>query len=180
MEIETHLLRAATKFQAKDDIRYYLNGIHLNHGKIEATNGHIAIILDSGEENDADKIISFIGTIPKKAAKTKLCFNNDFENIAIHYDKNGLKIDAQLFNIIDGRFPKVENVKPKKLKTETFPALQTEYLAIMHKAFEASARNFVAVKPIHYAKGQAVQYELIGAQKEAFKNPVILIQSVRE
>lgn len=180
MEIETHLLRAATKFQAKNDIRYYLNGIHLNHGKIEATNGHVAVILDTGEENDADKIISFVGTIPKKASKTKLCFNDDFENIAIHYDHNGLKIDAQLFNVIDGRFPNVERVKPKKLKTDKFPALQTEYLALMHKAFEASSKNFVAVKPINYAKGETVQYELIGQSKEIFKNPVILIQSVRE
>jgi len=51
MKIQTNLLRAASKFQAKDDVRYYLNGIHLNKGKIEATNGHVAIVLDTGEKN---------------------------------------------------------------------------------------------------------------------------------
>ena len=179
MKIQTNLLRAASKFQAKDDIRYYLNGIHLNKGKIEATNGHVAIILDTGEKNKVDKIIKFIGSIPKKAEFTEIVFDEKC-NIAIHSDEKGNKIGAQIFDIVDGRFPDVNNIVPKQIKKEKFPAIQTIYLELINKAFEASARNFVAVKPVHYCEGEAVLFELTGGAKDKFNNPIVLIMGSRD
>lgn len=179
MKIQTNLLRAASKFQAKDDVRYYLNGIHLNKGKIEATNGHVAIVLDTGEKNKVDKIIKFIGAIPKKAEFTELVFDKKC-NIAIHTDEKGNKIAAQIFEVVDGRFPNVSRIIPKQIKQEKFPAIQTVYLELINKAFESSARNFVAVKPVHYCENEAVLFELIGLTKEKFNNPIILIMGSRD
>lgn len=47
MKIDTCKLRAASKFMAKGDVRNYLCGIRINSKFVEATNGHIAVRMDS-------------------------------------------------------------------------------------------------------------------------------------
>lgn len=80
--------KALMEFAAKNDIRFYLNGIHLNKPKkrMEVTNGHRLAII-----NDAN----FTGE-PNPAAKTYVV------------DKDNKILDIQ------GQYPDIDRVLPKK------------------------------------------------------------------
>lgn len=48
MIIQSKLIRAALVCAAKNDVRYYLCGIHITPKHIEATNGHVALRMEHG------------------------------------------------------------------------------------------------------------------------------------
>ncbi len=48
MIIQSKLIRAALVCAAKNDVRYYLNGLHITPKYIEATNGHVALRIEHG------------------------------------------------------------------------------------------------------------------------------------
>lgn len=177
MKIDTCKLRAADAFRAKGDVRYYLNGIRISKDYIQATNGHIAIQMDSGVKTRRDVIVRFKGKIPVKAQKTKLEFSKG-KNIAYHYDSLGELISAQVFDIEEGKFPRFDRILPEKnIKGDEFPPLNIEYMAVIKKAFPKE--NFMAVRPIHYDKNKAVIYETTELQNHLYGNPVIIIMPTR-
>lgn len=115
------LLRAASHFQAKDDIRYYLNGILIDPaGYIVATNGHIMIRCECEEAKQISKqtIVQIKGKIPAKAHEAHLLFYAEEEGV-ISYSAKGYKqpkavVDARhFFKVIDGKYPDVDRVIPK-------------------------------------------------------------------
>jgi hypothetical protein len=177
MKIDTCKLRAADAFRAKGDIRNYLNGIRINNNYIQATNGHIAIQMDSGVKTRLDVIVRFKGKIPPKSQKTKLEFSKG-KNIAYHYDSLGELISAQVFDIEDGKYPQFERIIPEKMvKGSQFPPLNIDYMAVIKKAFPRE--SFMAVRPINYDKNKAVIYEVTEFQKHLYGNPVIIIMPTR-
>lgn len=84
MKIKTCKLRAADEFRGKGDPRNYINGIRINKSHVQATNGHIAISMDSEIKTRMDIIVRFVGKIPKSAIDTKLTFSAN-GNVAYHY-----------------------------------------------------------------------------------------------
>ncbi|HCR5896813.1 TPA: hypothetical protein OO316_004141, partial [Shigella flexneri] len=48
MIIQSKLIRAALVCAAKNDVRYYLNGLHITPKHIEATNGSVALRMAHG------------------------------------------------------------------------------------------------------------------------------------
>lgn len=48
MIIQSKLIRAALVCAAKNDVRYYLNGLHITPKHIEATNGFVALRMTHG------------------------------------------------------------------------------------------------------------------------------------
>lgn len=180
MKIKTCKLRAANVFRGKGDPRPYINGIHINKDFIEATNGHCAVRMSSEVKTRIDVIVRFEGAIPKSAEKTKLSFDKN-QSIAYHYDLHGNLLSVQLFNLLDGKFPDLENVIPKEKTKGEFPAVQPSYIAFMDKAFPSSRNKFVYVKPISYSENKVVQYE-VGPSiiSDEYGDPIILIMPSRE
>lgn len=113
ISIDARILKAAMGFQAKNDARYYLNGIHLNkNGTVEATDGHSLIVSECGILTELDKslIINIHGAIPAKAGLAHFDFVDEKKGI-ISFEKGEMLI---AFSIIDGTFPDTKRVMPTK------------------------------------------------------------------
>lgn len=133
MIIQTHLLRAALVCVAKNDPRYYLQGVHINSKYIEATNGHVALRMEHGIKTRRDEILEFRGTIPAKAVTTEICSTK--EPYAIHRDNNNNRIGfTVLASYSDARFPDLDRVIPDKFEP-CLPLFQAVYLAYPEKMF---------------------------------------------
>lgn len=178
MKVNTNKLRAAIKFQSVGDIRYYLNGFRINKNYIDATNGHVAVRMSNCKGFKGDYIIKLIGSIPAKAVETEFLIK---ECVTKHYDKHGVLVGAQAFELIDGKFPDLDKVIPKENKTGSFPAIQVKYLSLPDKAFKKGGLDYCAVKPVSYNSNEAVVFKLsYEADNKEFGNPIILIMPTRE
>lgn len=112
MILQSKLIRAALVCAAKNDVRYYLNGVHITPKYIESTNGHVALRMEHGIRTKKNIIVQFEGPVPAKAETTELVFNK--EAFAIHRDAFERRISITGIKLVDGRFPDMERVIPKK------------------------------------------------------------------
>lgn len=177
MKVNTNKLRAAIKFQASGDIRYYLNGFRINSKHIEATNGHVAIRMINCNGFKGDHIIKLIGAIPAKAVKTEFLIK---ECVAKHYDSADKLVGAQAFELIDGKYPDLDRVIPKENVTGEFPAIQIKYLSLFEKAFKKGGLSYCSVKPVSYDSNEAAVFKLINnIDNEEFGSPVMIMMPVK-
>ncbi len=134
MKINSKQLRAAKVCQAKDDVRYYLNGIHIYKNKIEATNGHIAVQMTMTNRIKRDLILNIQGQIPKNAQDSVFVFGRD--NFVKHYDSFGWLIKISVVDVIDGKFPDINKKMPSNFKSITTIGVNTGYLGLFSKMFD--------------------------------------------
>lgn len=66
MIIQSKLIRAALVCAAKNDVRYYLNGLHITPKYIEATNGHVALRIEHGIRTKKISSFSLKDRFPQK------------------------------------------------------------------------------------------------------------------
>lgn len=164
-------LRAAMLAQAKDDVRYYLKGIHFKGNKIESTNGHIAYqaTLNQGLNdvyNEFDKTITEDCQVPddliikidrKIPASTKvrnIAFAKieleDKNKVLIRYlDYMNTQVDVGHGDILDGRFPDIDKVLEKhfnseEVKNETI-SINSEYLGVVDKIGKTTSKIYASV-----------------------------------
>ncbi|WP_027469194.1 hypothetical protein [Deefgea rivuli] len=116
---DARLLHAALAFAAKQDPRYYLNGIHLRatvNGDgciIEASNGHMAVVLHdkSGSANDTSIIVrrDIIKALPQNGTVT---FYDD-DSLSFEPSQRG-KLKMSFSEItLEGKFPDLQRVLPR-------------------------------------------------------------------
>lgn len=179
MKIESCKLRAAQKFSASNDLRHYLCGIRINNKHIEATNGHVAVRMDSEVKTKRDLIIKFNGKIPARAVETVLTFSEGKET-AYHYDGLMKLISAQLFDVVDGKFPDLNKVIPNDFKKGEFPNLNSIYLKLIHDAFSSGKTDYFGVKAVSYGVGEKAVFKLPDLKNHMFGNPIILIMPMSE
>lgn len=181
MKIKTCKLRAADEFRAKGDVRHYLNGIHINNKYIQATNGHVAIQMDSEVKTRLDVIVRFKGKIPKSAETTKLEFSKG-KNIAYHHDGMGELVSVQIFYVEEGKFPDFKRIIPNEFKLGSeYPMLNAEYMAFAHRAFGSCKNKFIGMLPIHYTdKEGIVLFRATSSQIYNYGNPIIAIMPMRQ
>lgn len=122
MIIPSKLIRAALVCVAKNDPRYYLCGIHITPKYIESTNGRVALRMEHGIRTKRDIIVQFEGKIPAKAETTELIFNK--EPLAIHRDQYLNRLAITGIKLIDGRFPDLGKIIPKKFNLSANPVIQ--------------------------------------------------------
>ena len=133
--IEAKVLKAANLFTAKGDIRYYLNGIHLNkRGAVEATDGHTGFIVEDETLINIEKsiIIRIHGTIPAKAGMAYIEVV-DKDKGMITFENNEVIL---AFSIIDGKFPDMQRVTPKPSEEEAVKeiGINPDYVVRIQKA----------------------------------------------
>ena len=124
-------IKAVSLAAAKDDVRYYLNGVMVRNGEMAATNGHMALLIQSDDiKSDGEYIID----------------NDTFKMILTAH--KGIKGDTRIevidgavatgnskVNItpLDGNFPDVNRVIPQKTSGE-IAHFNYEYLLVCQKA----------------------------------------------
>lgn len=104
------LVKAAMLFQAKNDVRYYLNGIMITKSHIVATDGHVMFVspYESDLRPDEQMIIAIKGKIPAKTHNLEL-FYDDESNIGVARCVEVTPFNMKVRNRITGEF---EDVPP--------------------------------------------------------------------
>ena len=124
-------LKAVSLAAAKNDVRYYLNGVMVRNGEIAATNGHMALIVKSesiksdGEyiiDNDKLKMILTAHKGIKGDTRIEVV-----DSMAIT-GKSRISITP-----VDGKFPDVNRVIPQEPSGE-IAHFNAEYLLACQKA----------------------------------------------
>lgn len=135
MKIKSNLLRAAQVVQARDDIRYYLRGIHIAGKHVEASNGHTAVRMTMDRAVKGDHIIKLNGRVPKKAHYSKLLLKGK-EPTVKHYDFYDQLMSIHTVEIIDGRFPDLNRVMKTDTKSVKSIGLDAGYISMFNDMFK--------------------------------------------
>ena len=156
-------LKAMSRFAATNDIRYYLNGLHVvqnNRGTyIEATNGHMLgrLLIDETPVSTPGSVILPLESVKTLAAtgkkgKESLCFTVDGVKVSVITAMS----ETMIFQALEGTFPDCDRVIPtltsdKGLEQSTY---NPEYI----QAFFDCANDLRG----HKAKGITVQIKQRG------------------
>lgn len=170
-------------FQAKSDVRYYLNGVFISRKHIYATNGHMAIRMEHGSKVRSGVIVKVKHAIPAKAKTTTLHLLGK-KSYAEHIDAFGRILSMGAIEIIDGRYPDIDKLisiaKEKPAGTQ-MPSINPLYLQAACKAIDCSGSKFPSITcKIPENASDAVLYTTKDALcNEWLGNPEILIMPVR-
>lgn len=145
LKISKLLLESALIFQARNDVRYYLNGIcFMQDGRIASTDGHRAFIGGSHNNTLTENVIIKIGKSPTK--RYEYAIIDTKAKIATYHDGGGTMVGAGICEEIDGRFPDVDRVIPQQtLPTEEI-GFNAGYLVDVEKAAKLFNPKFCGVK----------------------------------
>lgn len=168
-------LLSAMIFQAKKDVRYYLNGIcFAPDKKLYSTDGHRAFI---GEHDNSDLTENIIIAI--KGAKVtnfeKAEIDTD-SGLVTYLDEHSSRVGAGICDVIDGRFPDIQRV------ISTFKSAPTDeigfnagYLADIEKAAKLYNPKFcgIKIKPNGNTAASIVEFN------SAFGNGTLVIMPMR-
>lgn len=158
LKVSKLLLEGALMFQAKQDVRYYLNGIcFMPDGRIAATDGHRAMIASKHENKLTDNVIISVSKSPTKRYAYALLDTKT--GIVTYHDEHEIMVGAGICSEIDGRFPDIDRVIP----TQTAPAEQIGFNAKYLSDVEKLAKLF-------NPKFEAVRFELNGNTSAAVAN----------
>lgn len=177
MIIQSKQIRAALVCAAKNDVRYYLCGVHITPKYIESTNGHVALRMDHGIRTKKNIIVQFEGNVPAKAETTELIFSK--EPIAIHRDHHQNRLAITGIKLLDGRFPDLDRVIPKKLDLSANPAIQAEYLSYPEKMF-GREEKFVPVQLRPSGEFDAVRIRFNEHINSSYGNPEFVVMPCRD
>ena len=116
---------------AKEDVRYYINGVMVRNGEMAATNGHMLLLIKSnGIESDGEYIIDNDTLKMLVTAHKGIKGDNRVEviNGMTVTGKSGVQITP-----VDGKFPDVNRVIPQETSGE-IAHFNYEYLLACQKA----------------------------------------------
>lgn len=133
IKVSKILLESALIFQAKKDIRYYINGICFkSDGRVCSTDGHRAFIGSNHEGKLKEDIILSITNAPVRNYEHAVI---DVENgIVEYFNEHQSRIGVGLSCLIDGRFPDIDRVIPKEFSSCYKIGFNAGYLADFEKA----------------------------------------------
>jgi hypothetical protein len=130
MKIETRYLRAMLLFVANNDIRYYLNGVHIKGDRMVATNGHCLTVCRLKEDSGLDVII------PSKHIAVALQLTNRMpKGIQPTIEITADRIGDVFYKPIVGIFPDFNKVIPKKFDSMDVKKIcvNPSYFAVFEK-----------------------------------------------
>lgn len=137
----------ATLCAAKNDIRYYLNGIFISKdGDVVGTNGHMMFAGKCVSEHDTDVIVQIKGKHPAKFTRVIIDVNAKVANFK---DKDQETLCAIPLEIIDGRYPDWKRVMNYKEGKVSEIGLNLDYMAVIAKIgknYLRSGKNAQKVK----------------------------------
>jgi hypothetical protein len=145
-------LACATHFMAVNDIRHYLNGlhiqVHLKGVRVEATNGHVLARLDLVDDFtviEGDVPPDSIVNLPKACISELRRVGNKGKDVTLTYDGDEVRLRIagskviHVCDLVDGTFPDADKVIPKyKESGPVAPAIDSKYVG----AFVTAAKCF--------------------------------------
>lgn len=158
LKVSKLLLEGALIFQAKQDVRYYLNGIcFMPDGRVAATDGHRAMIASKHENKIKSNVIVSISKSPTKNYSYAVIDTK--AKIVTYHNNFDVLVGAGICSEVDGKFPDIDRVILK----QTAPAEQIGFNAKYLSDVEKLAKLFSP-------KYESVRFELNGNVNAAVAN----------
>jgi len=177
MKIDSQQLRAAMVCQGKNDVRCYLNGVHIKGDKIESANGYSAVIMRLKNRVRGDWILKVRGKIPKSADISKFEFSKK-ESIVKHYDALGMLLSVHPVDVIDGNFPDISKIVDKEIIPAPYASFNAEYMSKINDMFGNKHGCHVAL--FTNTMGGLLKIKPIDARiKSLYGNPLFVLMPVR-
>lgn len=145
LKISKLLLEGTLMFQARNDVRYYLNGIcFMPDGRVSATDGHRAFIANKHDNKITNNVIVSVSKSPTK--RYEYAIIDTKTKIATYHDESGEIVGAGICSEIDGNYPDIDRVIPKQtLPTEEI-GFNAGYLVDIEKVAKLFNPKFCGVK----------------------------------
>ena len=144
LKISKLLLEGALMFQAKNDVRYYLNGIcFMPDGRVSATDGHRAFIANKHDNKITDNVIVSVSKSPTK--RYDYAVLDTKTKIVTYHDAFDVLVGAGICSLIDGRFPDIDRVITKETAPTEQIGFNAKYLADVEKLAKLFNPKFEAV-----------------------------------
>lgn len=160
LTVSKNALLSAMIFQAKGDIRYYLNGVcFAPDKKLYSTDGHRAFIGEHTTEGLNDQVIVTISG--PKVTKFETASIDTDTGIVSYLDEHGERTSAGVCKVVDGRFPDVERLRSAH---ESQPVneigFNASYLADIEKAAKLYNPKFcgIKIKPNGNTKASLIEF----------------------
>lgn len=145
LKISKLLLESALIFQARNDVRYYLNGIcFMADGRVASTDGHRAFIGCSHDNKLTENVIIKIGKSPTK--RYEYAIIDTKAKIATYHDEAVAMVGTGICEEINGRFPDIDRVIPKETKAAEEISFNSGYLVDVEKAAKLFNPKLCGVK----------------------------------
>lgn len=145
LKISKLLLEGALMFQAKNDVRYYLNGIcFMPDGRVAATDGHRAFIANKHDNKITDNVIVSVSKSPTK--RYDYAIIDTKSKIATYHDELDVMVGAGICELIDGKFPDIDRVFPKQTAPAEQIGFNAKYLADVEKCAKLFNPRFESVR----------------------------------
>lgn len=158
LKVSKLLLEGALMFQAKQDVRYYLNGIcFMPDGRVAATDGHRAMIASKHENKLTDNIIVSVSKSPTKRYAHALLDTKT--GIVTYHDEHEIMVGAGICSEIDGKYPDIDRIIPNQTSPTDQIGFNAKYLADVEK-----------LAKLFNPKFEAVRFELNGNTSAAVAN----------
>lgn len=144
LKISKLLLESALIFQARNDVRYYLNGIcFMPDGRITSTDGHRAFIANKHDNKITDNVIVSVSKSPTK--RYDYAIIDTKSKIATYHDELDVMVGAGICELIDGKFPDIDRVIPKQTAPAEQIGFNVKYLADIEKCAKLFNPKYEAV-----------------------------------
>ena len=177
MKINSQQLRAAMVCQGKNDVRYYLNGVHIKGNRIESTNGHVAVVMTMKNRVRGDWILKIKGKIPKTSSISRFEFSKN-ESIVKHYDALGSLLSVHPVDVIEGSFPDLDKITNRDIVPAPYASFNAIYIAMLNEMFDSKHGCNVAI--FTNAPGGLLKVKPIGPNiKKEYGNPLYVVMPVR-
>ena len=189
--IEFDVFEAASLFASGNDIRYYLNGVHLNKNRVESTNGHMGYMAKMDINRDIPSnikgsliypnvMIKTKNKIPQKTKKNKIMYVSITlgDDPRIDYiDQFGDKVASDLIEIIDGRFPNLAKIFSDSIKKEPKGecfGINANYAAVFSKVMKREGFPIIKFHPKSSREAVLITFDrihLIGVKESSLIMP---------
>ena len=142
IEIATVYLTAMLAVAPKKDPRVRLNGVHLNarDKKLEATDGHVALIINYPLPDELEENIILPVTFVADCVKAAKLMKQDFVTIAYNPKDGSLEMDLYKSVVLSGLFPPLERFFPAQYD-EPSCFIDIKFINMYHKAMTAISKS---------------------------------------
>lgn len=145
LKVSKLLLEGALIFQAKQDARYYLNGIcFMPDGRVAATDGHRAMIASKHENKIKSNVIVSISKSPTKNYSYAVIDTR--AKIVTYHNNFDVLVGAGICSEVDGKFPDIDRVIPKQTAPAEQIGFNAKYLADVEKLAKLFNPKFESVR----------------------------------
>lgn len=184
LRISSARLRAAMRFCAKDDPRYYLGGVHISRDYIYATDGFMAIRMKHDAKVRSDVIVKLSHKVPPKSTLTKLHLLGE-DSYAEHFNYHGQVIAMSSIEIIHGKHPDINGLLQKareRPEGNKMPSLRASLLQRACKAIclNGVTENTLTCKIPENKEDAVLFFSTSSICNNALGSPEIIIMPVRE